>query len=276
MNCPRCNGQIQAEDANLSTLVARCRMCQEVFRFADQLGPLTTIPSDGHVRKPENVVVEDRIYGPVRRIWWKWCDSRAAFLFITVLIACGWICPILIVQPAIEFESRVAEMEKQFANVHRPAAVEYNDWHRLRGFLLFAAIALPIAIGAAFTYVGVACFTNRTAIELDENTLVVRRGPVPLLCNYTYPIKEIQSVSLDVESFWVKGVLRQRFDVRVVTRDGRRQPLLELVQTPEFGRYIAGRLQEWLSEERVAVSTITNSVPAGATVTPSEAVWRPL
>ncbi|HEV3080453.1 MAG TPA: hypothetical protein VGY66_11760 [Gemmataceae bacterium] len=37
MNCPKCRSQIPAEDVNLDTLFAKCRYCNEVFRFADSV-----------------------------------------------------------------------------------------------------------------------------------------------------------------------------------------------------------------------------------------------
>ena len=34
MNCPRCSALVLADDVNLEHLIAKCRQCQEVFRFS--------------------------------------------------------------------------------------------------------------------------------------------------------------------------------------------------------------------------------------------------
>src|SRR5438094_8641101 len=34
MNCPRCRATVLADDVNLEHLIAKCRHCQQVFRFS--------------------------------------------------------------------------------------------------------------------------------------------------------------------------------------------------------------------------------------------------
>ena len=70
MLCPRCGSQILAEDANLDTLVARCRQCQEVFNFADQVGARPAAKPAPPVPRPEGVAVGD--LGDRRQLSWPW------------------------------------------------------------------------------------------------------------------------------------------------------------------------------------------------------------
>jgi hypothetical protein len=243
MYCPRCNGQIQAEDANLSTLVARCRVCQEVFRFGEQLKSRTDVPPEDRAPKPDNVTVEDRGCGSARRIWWKWTNRVEVLVIATVLIF-WWVVTV----------SMEWQMEDATAR---------------------ALIGCMIALGVAASYVGIAVMSNSTIIEMDRGTLTVQHGPVRCFGNCSYQVKDCQRVCFEQQSRWANGVQRHSFHVMLLDRQNRRLPILKNLPTPESGRFIAGKLQEWLCEPAVAASMITNSIPPGAVATPSDAVWRP-
>jgi hypothetical protein len=238
MYCPRCDAQIQADDVHLGTLVARCRRCNEVFRFADQLGP----PAEGamierRVAKPDRLLVKDNCDALQMSFAWTKASSpqaRAAdwtvlLSFIFILAPIGW-----------------------FLYVPETPVV----------LPLFA-----IACGLPFAYCGVAALLNRTVIRLDDSELTLRHVPLPWPGNRSFPRKEVRRVCFDARSAIVSGSVIYCYSVLLVTDEGKTVVLLQIMHDRDVALFIVQQLQEWLRvrPDQVAPNRISP---------PSDAVWR--
>src|ERR1043166_3292364 len=175
MNCPRCRAMVLADDVNLEHLLAKCRQCQEVFRFSAAeieavsdklreqensataiseklLAPenLPDVPSIAKVSapKPETIFVEDD--GANLKLVRRWFDAS---LFVTALFCVVW-DSFLVMWYSIAFT---------------------NDGPWLS--ILFPV--LHVMVGVWLTYSTIAGFFNRTVVTVNDTTLEVWHGPVP-------------------------------------------------------------------------------------------------
>jgi hypothetical protein len=245
MYCTRCNGQIQAEDCNLSTLVARCRTCQHVFRFTDQLGAPPEAPSGRRrAERPRIFVVEDQASGYGRRIWWRWADvtdaKRRVFFAVAATFVFLVTCNLYGFRPS-------------------SSSLVWPDFVLL-GFLLLAAVAV--------NYYLVVCILNRTTVELDGGQLAVRHGPLPWRGGRAFEMADVDEVVFDDVANWREGVHVHRFVVTVIDREGSRHPLLE-TPAPGEAQFIAEKLQQWLTARPLPPSAPKKSISP-----PSEAIHR--
>jgi hypothetical protein len=240
MYCPRCNWLIQAEDANLSTLVARCRMCQEVFRFEDQLRPSDQATSGARrAEQPEDFEIEDRGAGTPRRIWMLWpVGVRVVGGMVFFFLMIGLIC----------FALHVA-----------------NEFRYLNPGL-FVAWGVVLMLAGGVGYFAVALLLNDTRIDWTDDMFVYRCGPLPSPVTRRFRTSEIRRIEFSPEPYWLQGMLRHRFIVMAVYQDGRRKLVVEM-PTPDRARFIADQLQEWLAADRLPA-------PDKAIVPASEAIQR--
>lgn len=171
MNCPRCHAQVAADDVNLQHLLAKCRGCQEVFRFSaaeietvsDRIRqgeppiapPREEIEPDLDIRvrrvrapRPPSLEVED--WGEERRLVRRWFNitylGRAAFCVVWDGFLIFWY--------SMAFKGQAPWIMVLFPVLH-------------------------LAVGVGLTYATIAGFFNRTVITLRAGTLAVWHGPLP-------------------------------------------------------------------------------------------------
>src|ERR1019366_6770250 len=95
MNCPRCGTLILADDVNLNRLLAKCRQCNEVFRFTppDCAAHVQTL--DGwpitKAPKPERIEIEET--SDERRMVRKWFTDM---LFLGAGACIAWNAGVLV------------------------------------------------------------------------------------------------------------------------------------------------------------------------------------
>jgi hypothetical protein len=283
MYCPRCDAQILADDVHLGTLVARCRRCNEVFRFADQLGP----PAPGgsierRAAKPDRLLVEDNrdaqqislawTVGPPHKV--PLAESRAAgwvvLLFSFAMIGFfGWLISDLahssqklanhLVQ---DWKRRAADMKKLGLDAGPPPEPPPSVSPP------FFALLVPIAGGLFLTYAGAALLLNRTTIRLDDNELTLRHAPLPWWGNRSFARNEIRRVCFDQRLGLVGRFLHYWYNVLVVAENGQTAVLLYTFGHPGIALFITQQLQEWLGPHPEQTSLKTPPAP-------SDAVWRP-
>jgi hypothetical protein len=165
MNCPKCSAHIPSEDVNLANLVAKCRQCDEVFTFADQVGglPRPAAPVvEQRLPKPPYMILED---DERRRLWWRWLGPEVIFLGLFCVAWDGF----LVFWYSMAIQNNAPWIMIVFPIVH-------------------------LAVGVALTYSVVAMILNRTALEIAEDMLTVRHGPVPWVGNRLIPTQAIESL----------------------------------------------------------------------------------
>jgi hypothetical protein len=229
MNCPRCRTLIVAEDVNLNHLLAKCRACQEVFRFApeeieavtdrvlDKLPPIE-MPVKPKAPRPDTIFVED--WGPQRKMIKRWLGWHVLGMAMFCVLWDGF----LIVWYSI-------------------ALGENGNW--------FMAIfpLLHVSVGVSMTYTMIANLFNRTEITLDDGDLEVCQGPVPWPGNTKLKTGGILQFycTLDTGS-WFRNQNRVNPNVVAVNAlmaNGVRAVIVGGVSMDE-GLFIEQQLEEWL------------------------------
>jgi hypothetical protein len=246
MKCPRCQAQIDAADVNLEHLLAKCRACQEVFRFSSD----------------EIEAVSDRVkeHEAVREY-----ESPAVFSGTD--------------------DDRILDIRVPPVKAPRPESIEVEDWGGKRrivrrwfvysyfwtlafcivwdGFLVFwyttafwsgslLAIFFPVlhvCVGVFLTYSTIAGFFNRSVITLREEELEVWHGPVPSFGNLVLPAKKIkQMYCLEEARTWGKSgnFYTPTVTVNAMLENGATKVVVRSLSREE-GLFVEQQLEEWMN-----------------------------
>ena len=254
MNCPRCRALVLADDVNLEHLLAKCRHCQEVFRFStaeieavsdklrEQDKPSTAISEElldqeklpvrsiAKVRapKPDTIFVEDD--GANLRLVRRWFD----YSYIGTAIFCVFWDGFLVMWYSIAF------------SVDGPV-------------LMIIFPIMHVVVGVWLTYTTIAGFFNSTVVTLSETTLEVKHGPVPWLGNVSVPVTAIEQLYCTHAAMntwrWNRNagasqnlLLALPVALNALLTNGRKQIVLRAVPREE-GLYIEQQLEDWLEIE---------------------------
>lgn len=220
--CESCGAQIQAEDMNLATGLAKCRSCHAILNFAEKLGTAVPGPGDCVPRKrppvprPERFRLEET--GNDLRVTWRWFSW--GFLFL-LAFCIAW-DSFLVFWYVMAFGMGAPWIFKVFPVLH-------------------------LAVGVGLTYFTVAGFLNRTVLELTPEVLTVWHGPVPWPGNITLP-------TLDMTQFYcVEDLPRARhgrphltFQLCALLNDGRKVKLLTGIDERDHVLFLEQTLEKWL------------------------------
>jgi hypothetical protein len=251
MNCPRCRALIVAEDVNLEHLLAKCRACQEVFRFS----PSEIEAVTEHARK-DSAISEQPL------------------------------APEAPAEGEADGAERDLDIRVSAIRAPRPASIEIEDWgHNRRmvkrwfnysyigmaffcvfwdGFLIFWYSAaffgdgplimilfpiLHVGAGAVITYSTIAGFFNSTVVTVDQDTLEVRHGPLPWFGNLTLAVASIEQLyCTEAARNWNNRnnyYARPLVAVNAVLANGTTRVVLNSLPREE-GLFIEQQLEEWL------------------------------
>ncbi len=183
--CPSCGARIPAEDVDLSTKLAKCVECDEVFSIDAQLGappvPLATGPRLPRV-PPRGITFERDVP--------KEDDRPTAFRELArardpgrFVLRRRWLSPMhfgllffciawdsfLVFWYGIAFSTDAPWIMKVFPIAH-------------------------VAVGVGLTYSVLAGFLNRTTVRIEEGRLEVRHGPLPWVGNTSLEVAGLRSV----------------------------------------------------------------------------------
>jgi hypothetical protein len=225
---------IPAEDVNLDNLVAKCRSCNEVFSFADQMQ--RPIQSEGKraaklpVPKPDSLRIED--LGDQRRIirrWFTWPILRLVFFCV------AW-DSFLIFWYFVAFNVR-------FGGPFNWIMVVFPIGH--------------VAVGVALTYSVIASLLNSTTVLVDGDRLSIRHGPVPWSGNRSLDIADIIQLYCDdnyaTSNRTTDSSLTWRYNLNAMLVDGRKLKLLSGLPKDQ-ALFCEQQLEEWLAIEPYPVS----------------------
>jgi hypothetical protein len=216
MYCPRCESRIQVEDANLDTLVARCRRCNEVFRFDDQLAPRSSAPPARlRTPRPGRLVVEDQ--GDVRSLSWTWFRFNLLFM---IFFCIAW-----------------------------DSFLVFWYWAVLTQEFSWIMALFPVchvAVGVGLTYATVASLFNGTRITVDYDRLTIHHGPVPWPGNASFDKQDLCQLYCDHTTTTNDDTTTTTYNVNAVDGSGRRVVLLKGLDDRGMALFIEDQLEEWL------------------------------
>lgn len=221
--CPRCREQVRAEDVNLQTQLAKCRVCHEVFSFDLPKRPLDNmiIPGPTRVPKPNSLRVEDD--GEVRRIVQSWFTPA----IIPLLLFCIVWDTFLVVWYAFALFG-----EDQGDGV---------GWWLALLFPLF-----HVAIGVGLTYLVLAGLLNRTIVTVTADRLTVRHGPIPTGGNRSLEISEIAQIYCEENKKHTRRGVTFFYRVMAMTKDAEAVKLVGHISDKSTALFYEQQLEEWL------------------------------
>lgn len=237
LECKACGSMIPAEDVNIEMAIAKCRDCDAVFSFLDQLGDAAPpSQSAGEVllpaAKPKRFRVEE--LGKELTISWRWFTPMILFLAFFCLFWDGF----LVFWYVMAFRSLfgMGGRGEPFALV----------------MVLFPL--LHLAVGVGLTYFTLSSFVNSTVIRARGGELVVSHGPLPWYGNHRLSTSEVRQVYCSENKHRRKhGGVSFSYNVNVLKRDNSKLELVSHLSELDEALFLEEKLRSHLglSNERV-------------------------
>jgi hypothetical protein len=226
MDCPKCGSQILADDVNLDNLLAKCRQCQEVFSFADQVpvaANAKSAASGARVPQPEGIRVVD--LGDRQRLVRRWFTLKILFLVFFCIAWDGF----LVFWFWMAFGGGMGQMRSPM-------------------------IIVPIthlAIGIGFTYFVLAGLFNSTVVEVGCGHLLVRHGPVPWAGGRRLSVDDIEQFYTDetVANYRSRNGYSSvyvKYNLNAVLRENVKVKLLSGLEQKDQVLFCQQQLEDWL------------------------------
>lgn len=234
--CPICGSAVPVEDVDLSTKLAKCRGCNEVFAIGPLLGAASAevAPHSGPMLPPPGITFERRVPPPD--------DRPTAFRELAASREPG----------TLTIRRRWFEAQHVFLLFFCIAWDAFLvNWYGMAfaGDAPLIMVVFPIAhvaVGVGLTYYVLAGFLNRTTIEVTDGMLLVRHGPMPWRGNLRVPVAALRSVYVKATtSTGSKGHVSVRHSVVADTDVAIESPLLALTDSTQ-AEFIAAALAEHL------------------------------
>ncbi len=214
LHCPTCSTLIPAEDVNITVLVAKCRNCDEVFSFTDQVAIHDTGIEQTEVPKPKSLTVDES--SNELRIVRRWFSMEYVGL---VFFCIGWDAFLVFWYYMAFTQPNVPWIMVVFPIVH-------------------------LAVGVGLTYTTIAGFFNRTVVAVNDEFLTVGHGPVPWPGNKKIRSALIQNLYCSEGDGHSQSTFR--YVVHAVCEGGESIKLLNHLDDKHEGIYYAWQIEKWL------------------------------
>jgi hypothetical protein len=222
--CPKCGRPVPVDDVNLSTGLARCRACNNLFNIAASVPPAPAGAARTAPAATPLLPVSRRLhiseFAGVLRIHWRWFTP--AYLFIAIFCV-AW-DSFLIFWYSMAFGSHHAPwIMKVFPIGH-------------------------VAVGVGLTYTVLTGFLNATTVTAGQDSLTVRHGPLPWVGNRTLPAATIRQIHCEQRRSTNNRNYNSAvaYDLYATLSDGQRVKLLSGFTDPTEPRVIEQRIESHL------------------------------
>jgi hypothetical protein len=214
---------VAAEDVNLGTGLARCRTCNNVFRFdnAPELAA-STARARPRVEKPRSVVTTDA--NGELTVQYRWFSLKYIFLTIFCLFWDGFLV----------FWYAIA----------------------LRGgnpiMILFPII--HVIAGIVITYATVAGYVNTTTLQIDGSRLRVRHHPLPWGRAVELGAGDVKQLFCEEKISRGRNGPSYTYNLNALLRNGTRKKVISGLDTADLPLYLEQHCEEWMriTDEPVA------------------------
>jgi hypothetical protein len=221
--CPSCRVPVAAEDIALDTGLAKCRTCNNVFRFADDPALAAPVarprPMAG---RPKSVVTSDT--NGALTVKYRWFSPKYIFLAVFCLFWNGF----LVFWYSMAFVSGSRVM------------------------LLFPL--LHVAAGIGLTYATIAGFVNTTTLRIDGYRLRVTHHPLPWGRGVDLAIGDVQQLFCDERISRGRNGPSYTYNLNAMLRDGSRRKVVSGLDTPELPIFLEQHAEEWMGIRDEAVA----------------------
>ncbi|HSU15354.1 hypothetical protein [Longimicrobium sp.] len=214
--CPECRVPVAAEDVNLGTGLAKCRTCNNVFRFTDVAPELAAPAARARipVEKPRSVVTSE--FGGELTLEYRWFSWKYLFLAFFCLFWDGF----LVVWYAIAVRSG------------NPVLMLFPLLH--------------VAVGIGLTYATLAGFVNTTTVRIDAGRIRVRHHPLPWGRTVELGVVEVKQLFCQEKISRGRNGVSYTYDLVALLHDGTRRKVLGGLDYPELPLYLEQNAESWL------------------------------
>ena len=231
VNCPSCQGEIPVEDVNLDRLIGKCRSCNTVFSFANQVSTpavnQTPVPSQHYGGKRPEVALPKSLQidktGKSIKMSIKWFDYSVLFL---TFFCCFWDIFMLVWYGIAIFE----------------------------GIWIMAIFGLLHAgVGVGLTYFCLCSWFNTTEIELDGNYFRITHGPLPWWGNKEMPTSEFVQFFTKEHMTRGKHGPHYTYELYGILKNGGKEKLISGLNSVEQSLFLEQEAERFLGIEDEAV-----------------------
>lgn len=222
IECKSCGSVIPAADVNVEQMVAKCTVCNAVFGFQAP-GSKPAARQRPTVAMPKGMVVEDQGGELVFTVVWR-NMLLIVFLTVFVLIWNGVTWPFFAM------------------------TLEEGPW------FLTAFLSVFVLVGLLVAYAWLCVFFNSTEIRVNQATLVVQHGPLPVPGGCRLRVE-------DIEQFYVEQKVSHSrsgdgrsstsvsYPLYARLKDGTRKAVLRNVRDSDAALYFEQQLEQYLGIE---------------------------
>lgn len=205
IQCKACRSKVAAEDVNLERGLAKCRACQAIFAFADQVKgadqPRPVPRERGEVAPPKSIKIHE--WGSSLVITRRWFTPAAFFL--------AFFC--------VAWDAFLIFWYSMAVSGDGPPGA-------FRWIMMIFPIA-HVVVGIGLTYFTLALFLNRTKIEAERGRLTVRHRPLPWAGNHDLSTDDLDQLYCKEKVRYGKhGSRHETYQLMAVTRGGGQIKLL--------------------------------------------------
>jgi len=238
LTCRSCGANLHADDVNTTAGIAKCRYCQAVFAFGHAMGgsaapaagaaPHDAERSRPEVERPPGFAIEEDPYRfRITRRWLSWKVIPLA------LFAAFW-NGFLVVWYSIGLRSLSGGDDAAWV------------------MLLFPV--LHVAVGLGLIYALAATCLNATTIDVNDQELSVRHGPLWFPGNKTLPALDVQQLYCKQKIRHGKNGASTTYEVHAVAREGQDEKFLAGLDQQHHALYVEQQVERVLGLKDVAVA----------------------
>ena len=198
LNCPRCQHEIPAEDINIDKALAKCKNCNNVFSFQEEIN--SPLRRRKEIFLPEEIEID--AYQDELTIFYKWRKAKGVGFG---LIFFGVIWNAMVLPFAI-------------------AAFASGSWEMLLG------ISLHLTVGIAFLVYIFTRLVNSTYVVVDDYELSIEHRPFTIpffIKNQYFDVREIEQLyskkyvshqtnGVNVHAYAVHAQLKNGEDLKII------------------------------------------------------------
>jgi hypothetical protein len=231
--CPACRVPVAAEDVNLGTGLAKCRTCNNVFRF-DALPELAAPSSASTVQtrargpapQPRSVTVSEG--DGALTVEHRWFGPKYIFLTLFCLFWDGFL------------------VAWYFIALHT-------------GNLLFVLFPLiHVAVGIVLTYATVAGYVNRTTLRIDGSRLAVRHHPLPWPGNTELAAADVRQLFCEERISRSRNGPSYTYNLVALLADGSRKKVVAGLDSPSVPLFLEQHAEAWM---RIGDQAVAGELP---------------
>jgi len=221
--CPNCEQQVEANDINIASAIAKCSHCSHLFEISEQLKQFKQ--SSAAIEKkmlnmpmPEGLeVYEWRGELSIEKKW------RHPLYIVPGLFAIPWIGFVI-------------------------------AWMMMAPFPMNLFGLLHGCIGVGFLYFALAGWFNVTHINVNNYSLNIQHKPLWWFGNQTISTSNIKQIYCQLKVHKTKNSESHTYDVFVMTQDDKSVKIVSQLMKKEQALYIEQEIERFLQIENIPVS----------------------